>query len=290
MLIRLLALPPLIAILSAPLGAADHLQDALTLHASFDHGVDADYAKGDRKLYTWADRSKNLAEAGLHTAGKSAIAKGAGKFGDAMEFKAGDAPWIFYQAAKNLAYQKKDWAGSVSLWLKCDPVAGLAPGYCDPVQLTPRAWNDAAFFLDFNKESDQAGAPRDFRLGAFADLTVWNPQKADVPETERPLLPAKKPAFGKDRWTHVVFTWEGFNSGSKEAKAQLFIDGKLDGVLTGWNQQFTWSEAETARLLLGLHYVGFLDEFACFDRALSASEVGLLFKLDGGIATLRAAP
>ncbi|MFT5411081.1 MAG: hypothetical protein ACI9NC_003815, partial [Verrucomicrobiales bacterium] len=208
------------------------IKAALTLHASFDNGVDADFAKGDKKLYTWIDRQKNVAKAGLHTEGKSGVAKGAGKFGSALEFKASDAAWIFYQAKENLAYKNKNWTGSVSLWLKCDPVDGLAKGFCDPIQLTPRAWNDAAFFLDFNKE----GSPRDFRLGAYADLNVWNPEKADVPESERPLLTAKKPGFSEDKWTHIVFTWGGFNSGSKKATAKLYIDGKHNGTLTGWNQ------------------------------------------------------
>ncbi len=258
------------------------IKAALTLHASFDNGTDADFAKGDKKLYTWTDRKKNVAKAGLHTDGKSVVAKGAGKFGSALEFKAGDAPWIFYQAKENLAYRNKNWDGSVSLWLKCDPVGGLADGYCDPAELTPRAWNDAAFFLDFNKE----GSPRDFRLGAFADLKVWNPEKADVPESKRPLLTAEKPGFSKDKWTHIVFTWEGFNSGSKKAIAKLYIDGKHNGTLSGWNQQFTWSDSETSRLLLGLLYVGWLDEFSCFDRALTPDEVKSIHGREGGVAAL----
>ena len=265
----------------------EKLKSALTLHASFDRGTDADFAKGDAKLYTLTDRKKKTAEPGLHTDGKSGVAKGKGKFGDALEFKAGDAPWIFYQAEKNLTYKEKDWSGSVSLWLKCDPIDGLAKGYCDPVQLTPRAWNDASFFLDFNKE----GKPRDFRLGAFPDLKVWNPEKKDVPESERPLLTAKgsqpsEALFSNDKWTHILFTWQKFNSGDKDGVAKLYIDGRLDGTLTGWNQQFTWGENEISRLLLGLHYIGLIDEFSCFNRALTAEEVKSIFQLEGGISRL----
>lgn len=258
------------------------IKSALTLHASFDNGIDADFSKGDKKLYTWIDRKKNVAKAGLHTEGKSGVAKGVGKFGSALEFKASDAPWIFYQAKENLAYKNKNWTGSVSLWLKCDPVDGLAKGFCDPVLLTPRAWNDAAFFLDFNKE----GSPRDFRLGAYADLKVWNPEKSDVPDSGRPLLTAKNPGFGKDKWTHIVFTWGGFNSGNKKAIATLYIDGKHNDTLTGWNQQFTWSDSETSRLLLGLLYVGLLDEFSVFDRALTPDEVKSIYERDGGVGAL----
>ena len=265
----------------------EELKSALTFHASFDRGAGADFAKGDAKLYTLTDRKKRIAKAGLHTDGKSAIAKGMGKFGGALEFKAGDAPWVFYHAEKNLVYREEGWAGSVSVWLKCDPINGLAKGYCDPVQLTPRAWNDAAFFLDFDKQ----GEPRDFRLGAFADLAVWNPEEKDVPESKRPLLtargsPSSEPLFSNDKWTHIVFTWEKFNAGGKDGIAKLYIDGRLNGVLSGWRQQFTWGGNETARLLLGLHYVGWLDEFSCFKRALTAEEVKSIYGREGGVGAL----
>lgn len=271
----------LCAALLSSAAADDALKSALTIHASFDKGLDADFAKGDPKLYTMTDRGKKVAKAGLHTKDKSGITK-EGKFGSALQFKTGDAPWIFYHAKDNLSYNTKSWSGSSSFWLKCDPVDGLAKGYCDPIQFTPRAWNDASFFVDFNKE----GKPRDFRLGAFADNKVWNPKGGDVPEAKRPLLTAVDPKFGAHKWTHVLFTWEGFNTGKKEATAKLYLDGKLNGTLTGWDQKFTWKPDETARLLLGLHYVGIFDEFSCFNRALTDKEVKRIYEMKGGISSL----
>jgi hypothetical protein len=278
-----LLLAVLLGFSALPLVFADDaaLKSALTFHASFDRGLEADFAKGDPKLYTWIDRGKNLSKAGLHTDHKSDLSPD-GKFGKAMRFLVGDAPWIYYAAQDNLAYHKTNWSGSVSLWLKCDPVDGLAKGYCDPIQLTPRAWNDAAFFLDFNKD----GKPRDFRLGAFADKKTWNPQGGEIPESKRPLLTAMDPQFGADQWTHVLFTWEGFNTGRKDAVAKLYLDGTLNGTLTGWNQIFTWAPDESPRLLLGLHYVGLLDEFSCFSRALSAEEVKRVHSLAMGVTSL----
>ena len=85
---------------------------------------------------------------------------------------------------------------------------------------------------------------------------------------------------------HVLFTWEGFNTGRKDAIARLYLDGTLDGTLTGWNQQFTWQTDETARLLLGLHYIGLLDDFACFNRALTAEEVKKVHRMKGGLGSL----
>lgn len=274
----------IILALTSPLALADPaaIRSALTIHASFDSGLNADFAKGDPKLYTWVNRGKKLSKAGLHTGGKSEHLSSGGRFGGALRFNEGNAPWIYYLSQDNLVYQKKSWSGSASIWLKCDPVDGLAKGYCDPIQLTPRAWNDASFFLDFNKE----GKPRDFRLGAFADKKIWNPKGGDVPESKRPLLTAKKPKFGNDRWTHILFTWESFNTGKKDGVAKLYLDGELNGTLTNWNQQFTWADTETARLLLGLHYVGLLDEFSCFKRALTAAEVKEVYELPKGITGL----
>ena len=60
----------------------------------------------------------------------------------------------------------------------------------------------------FNKDGD----PRDFRLGAFADLKVWNPENKEISEDQRPLFPVKAPPFAKDRWTHVLFTWSNFKA------------------------------------------------------------------------------
>ena len=278
---RILILLP-IALLHAAHADNAELRSALTIFASFDRGVDADFSKGDPRLYTWIDRGKKIAKAGLHTGGKSALARDAGRYGGAIEFKAGDAPWIYYAADKNLTYDEKDWSGTSCFWLRCDPVDGLAKGYCDPIQFTTRAWNDASFFVDFSKE----GKPRDFRLGCFADKAVWNPRDRDVPEAQRPLLTARNPGFAPDKWVHVLFTWQKFNSGRKDAVAKLYLNGKLNGSLTGWNQKFSWKGNETARLLLGLHYVGLMDEFACFNRALTAGEVQSVHALGGGIASL----
>ena len=113
----------------------------------------------------------------------------------------------------------------MSFWLKVDPVNELDPGYVDPIQITPNTWNDASFFVDFNKD----GNPRAFRLGAFADRAVWNPTKKEVPEPQRPLVPAKSHPFSKDKWTHVAFTWERFNTGKKDGVAMLYLNGKKGG-------------------------------------------------------------
>jgi hypothetical protein len=227
--------------------------------------------------YIVNDGSKQSIRVGLPADGKTVLSPGDGLRGGALKFTAKDASPIFFQGKDNLAYRDRDWQGTVSLWLRLDPEVDLEPGYCDPIQITPRQWNDAAFFVDF----DEAGDPRDFRLGAFADLKVWNPSGADVPESKRPLLPVTSPPFGREKWTHVAFTWTGFNRGDDSAVATLYLDGEPKGTIKGWNQQFTWGEGEECRIQVGLNYIGLFDELSCFDRALSDAEIAHLFQLRG---------
>jgi hypothetical protein len=246
--------------------AADSsLESALTFYASFDSGTAADLAKGDKRLFTLVDKQP---KAGNHTEGMTRLAKGKGLFGGALHFTKRKAKWLLYDGANNFSFVEKDWSGAVSFWLKVDPVNELDPGYVDPIQITPNTWNDASFFVDFNKD----GNPRAFRLGAFADRAVWNPTKKEVPEPQRPLVPSKSHPFSKDKWTHVAFTWERFNTGKKDGVAMLYLNGKKEGSITGWNQQFSWGDKEH-RILIGLNYMGLFDELACFSRALSAKEI-----------------
>ena len=209
------------------------------------------------------------------------MAKGRGLSGGALLFTRRNAKWLLYDGAKNFHYAEKNWSGTVSFWLKVDPINELDPGYVDPIQITPNTWNDASFFVDFNKD----GNPRAFRLGAFADKPVWNPANKDVPESERPLVPAKSTPFDKDKWTHVAFPWERFNTGKKDGVATLYLNGNKEGSITGWNQQFSWSGKEH-RIMIGLNYMGLFDELACFNRALTASEIKRIHDHQAGLATL----
>lgn len=261
------------------------LWEALTFHASFDGGVDANFAKGDPKLYTATSMSHpRVGTPGLPANGPVTIAKGEGRFGDALRFHRKVPDMIFFKAKDNVAYSQGEWHGTVSLWLRVDTETGLAPGFADPVQITSKDWNDASFFVDFSKD-DQ---PRHFRLGAFPDRSVWDPKKLnwdDVPPSERPMVTVTKPPFGADHWTHVVFTFDHFNTGRKDGVAKLYIDGQLQGALTGRESTFTW-KIEESLIMLGLSYVGLLDEVAIFNRALSDAEVGELFHLDQGVSGL----
>ena len=90
--------------------------------------------------------------------------------------------------------------------------------------------------------------------------------------------------FGKSRWTHVVFTISGANSGDDAGQACLFLDGARVGCFRG-NLKFTW-EPKRLAMMLGIQYIGDMDDLAVFDVALTPAQVGLLHQVEGGVSEL----
>ncbi|MDQ3213379.1 MAG: LamG domain-containing protein [Acidobacteriota bacterium] len=261
------------------------LRQALTFHASFDGGVDAVRAAGDPALYT-APSFKQRGERirGLPPGGEVVLERAAGRFGDALRFTKQKSPLVFFRGERNMPYQSQDWSGTVSVWLSVDPATDLEPGFCDPVQITSRAWNDGAFFVEFEKRPESIP----FRLGVYADLAVWNPGNRrfdDIPPHERPLVPVDQPPFGRGKWTHVAFTFDRFNTSRPDGVARLYLDGEPRGVLSPRQHTFTW-DPEASAIALGLGYIGLLDELSTFNRALSDAEVRSLHGLENGVSGL----
>lgn len=278
---------PIMVIVGATPEASEQeaLRKALTFHASFDGKIDATHADGDPALH-WAPSLKERqdAKAGLPPGGEVQHAPGAGRFGDALRFTKRKSPIMFFRGQRNMPYEASDWDGTVSFWLRVDPQADLETGFCDPVQITPRAWNDAAFFVEFEKRPGSIP----FRLGAYADLDVWNRAKRkfeDIPMEERPLVSVANPPFSGSRWTHVVFTFERFNTGRADGVAKLYLNGELRGTLSPREQTFTW-DPERAVIALGLGYIGLLDELSIFGRSLDPAEVRTLYGLESGVTAL----
>ena len=129
-------------------------------------------------------------------------------------------------------------------------------------------------------------------MGVFPDSNVWNPEalKQDkIPESKLPIVRAKGQHFGRDRWTHVVMIFSGFNTDGTGATANLYINGDLQGTVKDRRQVFTW-DLSKATIRLGLGYVGLLDELAIFNRALNVDEVQTLYKLPAGLSGLTSLP
>jgi hypothetical protein len=251
------------------------LKQSLTFYASFDQGPNATRAAGDPLLYHAPSMNHpRTGTPGLPESRYLTLAKGAGRFGDALQFHRKSQEMVFFKGPKNFPYKTNNWNGTVSLWLKVEPQEELATGFCDPIQITDKEWDKAAFFVEFEKREKTV-----FRLGVYADYEVWNPGKRDwstIPAQEKPLLTVEKPPFARDKWTHVAFTFENFNTGQTNGVARLYLNGQTQGALPKKLQTFTWKPND-ALIMFGLGYVGLFDELAVFSRALTPEEIRSLY-------------
>ena len=264
-------------------GPDDKLGEGLLFHASFDHGPNADFARGDDVLYTAPSYNElDQATAGIGNPDVT-ITAGAGRFGNALQFARKNVHAIFYRAQENMAYTMSGWSGTISFWLSLDPDVDLEPGFCDPIQFTDSGYNDAAIWVDFFGDST-----RQFRLGIFGDLNEWNPDGLSSSDntffTDR-LIAVDQPPFENGQWTHVAITFSGINTASG-GTANLYLNGSLlPKSMEGLNEAFTW-DASRSQLRLGMNYVGLFDELSIFNRSLNAEEVGELYRLERGVVSL----
>ena len=266
-----------------PVSAAEErtaLREALTFHASFDHGFDADLAGGDRTLHFAGPR-------GAPPGPGEAIRREpvGGRFGGALRFLRPGPVRPYFAAPGMLDYRDQDWSGSVSLWLQVSPDEDLPPGYCDPVQLLQGDGSQGFIFLEWWSEGR---GPKVFRYGVRPIRERWNPE--DTPweklsVARRPMVQVTATPFARERWTHVVFTFNRLNAG-RAGRGVLYLDGEARGEVAGWDLTFGW-EGRDLRMYLGAGYAGGLDDLAAFRRALTPAEVRTLHALPRGIADLR---
>ena len=255
------------------LPAAD-LRESLTFHANFDAGTDAVVARGDKRLYVAPSyKEQSAAQPGLTGEGV-VLAPGAGRTGGALRFVQKNTRAVFYQAARNVAFNAQAWTGTISFWLSLDPDQDLEPGFCDTLQVTDKAFNDSAIWVDFTRDDK----PRHFRLGVFGALSSWNPNNVDAntnPFFLSRLVVVKQPPFRRGQWTHVAITHSRLGSGT--GSARLYLNGQLQGESSNIKEPFAWDPARGA-IRLGVNYIGLMDDVAIFDRVLTAEEIQRLSK------------
>ncbi len=257
------------------------LTRALTLHASFDKGLDADFSRGDKTCYV--ARGKELVKAA--PTDDVRLAADAGRFGGALHFTKKSAYRPAFKDADVLGYNDKSWSATVSVWLRLDPDKDLEPGYCDPVQIVGDDTKKGFIFLEWSKDE----TPRFFRYAIRPLFPIWNPNNVqwdEIPFDKRPMVQVAKAPFSRDAWTHVVFTLENINDKSKPRTGRLYLNGKLQGTIENWDLTFGWDPARVL-LVLGAAYVGHMDDLAVFNRALTDAEVKHLFGLKHGVRELR---
>jgi hypothetical protein len=262
--------------------AKEKLSKSLTLHASFDKGLDADFSRGDKKCYV--QQGKDLVAAKLNDDVK--VVADAGRYGGALHFpkKGGTRP--SFKDGGVLGYNAKSWSATASIWLRLDPDKDLEPGYCDPIQITGDDNKKGYIFCEWSKDE----TPRYFRYAIRPLFHIWNPENkpwGDIPFEKRPMVQVAKAPFSREKWTHVAFTLENINDKSKPPVGRLYVNGKLQGAIEKWDLTFDWDPAKVL-LVLGASYVGYQDDLAVFDRALTDVEVDRIYGLKNGIRDLYA--
>ena len=263
--------------------ASGNLSSALTLHASFDKGLDADFSRGDRICYIKKGAELHRAE----TNEDAKILPEAGRFGGALHFtkKSGFQP--AFKDSGVLGYNDSNWSTTVSVWLKLNPDLDLEPGYCDPVQIVGDDGKKGFIFLEFSKDE----TPRYFRYAIRPLFQIWNPDNvawADIPVDKRPMVQVDRPSFSREAWTHVVFTVENINNKSEKQAGRLYLNGELQGAIENWDLTFGWDPSQVL-LVLGASYVGHMDDLAVFNRVVSDEEVKQLYTLKNGVRDLHPA-
>lgn len=261
------------------------LQEALTFHASFDSTSTADIAVGDPVLYRaqgWGERG-DARPAALPEGSVSIVSNG-GRYGGALNFSQYAEALHYFRTQDNLPYHQEGWNATISFWLKLDPNQDLVEGqWCDPIQITSRAWDDASIFVDFTRNR-----PRQFRFAAFADRAIWNPDGQPWEEMApgvMPMITVSDPPFSRDSWTHVVLVLQKFNTDQDRAVLFGYLNGQFSGVLEGRDQTLIWNPEEVLTQI-GLQFKGQMDDLAFFNRDLSSAEVQQLYMLPEGITTL----
>jgi hypothetical protein len=184
-----------------------NLSTALTFHASFDQGPNADFALGDNQLYT-AKNEQDTDDVELSpgiTDSSLSIAKGEGKYGDALAFTRPSDKFLSYKAERNVTYSHEKFQGTASFWMRLDP-AEIGGQYADPFQLTDKNFSDDCIWIDFTKND----TPSDFRMGVFGDQNEWDTKKlrANSQEFFWRLAKITEPPFAKANTLHALLGFQ----------------------------------------------------------------------------------
>ncbi len=260
------------------------LTKSLTLFASFDEGFSADYSKGDKSCYL--KQGAGLVPFSGNDEAK--IVSAGGRFGSAIHFPKMGATRPLYVGKDMLGYNEQSWSATVSIWLRLTPDEDLEPGYCDPIQIVGDDTKKGFIFLEWSKDH----TPRHFRYAIRPLIELWDPQGLGwegLPDEKRPMVRVLDAPFSREEWTHAVFTLDRINEKEGNPSGTLYLNGKIQGKIEGFDLTFGWDPA-SVNLVLGAAYVGYQDDLAVFDRVLSDDEVKLLYGLKGGVRDLLTLP
>ncbi len=220
-----------------PQKAIDNLAASMSFYASYEDGMDAAYARDDRRIYS-APSYDALDERGPWYWGQDVkLAYDSGISGHALGFTGGLTQALFYTGEANTPWAD---GGAVSVWLNPGEFSGapLAVTGVDP--FAPAA------AIDFSSDPIQ-----------LAVRAIQGEGAAVPPEGD---------------WVHVVISISNPRSGGK---VTVYVNGEESTSFDLTDPDHSWDSARSM-MRLGVNYVGLIDELATFDRAVTPAEVRLL--------------
>lgn len=245
----------------------------LLFYSSFDDTTDVNLFGPDNNagwIYT-AESTRRAQVLMNNRCPEVSIAAGEGKLRDCLKFSDRSKQVLFYQASPNLVLPRKNWAGTVSFWLKPE-IASSAKGTCYPVQLCDGDWNHGGFFVRF------LGEPLsrfEFGVVSSGDGSQTFDSPDDLPKERVLSTSVESGRIPEEEWTLVTFSFENVNpDGDHKTLSKLFLNGELAGQIQQplqvlWMQPNALNNEHDAAIFLGIHYVGSIDELRVYRRALS---------------------
>jgi hypothetical protein len=217
--------------------AIDRLAPSLAFYASFEDGMDAAYARDDRRIYS-APSYDALGERGPWYWGQDVkLAYDSGISGHALSFTGGLTQALFYTGDANTPWAD---GGALSVWLHTGEFSGA------PVAVTGADPFAPAAAIDLSSD------PMELAVRAVQGEGASVPPPGD--------------------WIHVVISIAGAASGGK---VNVYLNGEESASFDLADPDRSWDAARST-IRLGVNYVGLIDEIATFDRALTPDEVRLL--------------
>jgi len=265
------------------------LRRAVTFYASFDSEPRGDFGGGERTLST---RTNHKTEKGAFVVEKGfpekafRIAPGRGIAGGALEAVdvLPDNGRIFFPARGNIAFKKGGWGATLSMWINHDPDTQLKTKFCDPVQITQKGAGNGGLWFDFN----DAKPNRNLRMGAFPAVPPGQPSIQESREAFSPMVWVDRPNLKAGDWHHVAIVWRNLDTGRKDGRAALHIDGRLMGEIKDRDYPLSMDwDLDKAGIYVAVNYIGMIDEFALFDRPLAPDEIDALRARPGVLSPLR---
>lgn len=262
---------------------SSQVDNGLLFHSTFDDTTDVNLFGPDDDagwIYT-AESTKRANVLMQNRSPEVTIARGEGKIGDCLKFAEKIETVLFYQASPNLAAPRKNWAGTMSFWLKPD-MARIGTEDCYPVQLTDGDWNHGGFFIRF---AGKRPSTVEFGTVSAGDAAQIANRPDAVTEDRRSVAAIERTRFAKDEWTMVTFTFENVNpDGHDTSVSKAYVNGELAGQIRQplhiqWMEPDHLKAGQNAAVFLGINYVGSVDDLRIYDRALSGSRIQMLYKM-----------